>query len=138
VATMQPIPPFPFRRHHPAVITLFVLLFWILAAALVLTAQIGIEPRSPSAGAVAAVAALVLTSFGYTHFVARETGVVHALGVGIAWLALSMAAEIALTAVAGHPWLTLLGSPHQPLLRHILLFVWIFSPSFFARRAGSW
>jgi hypothetical protein len=66
--------------------------------------------------------------------VAREAGITHALGVGIAWLVLSIATEIALTTRVGHGWFTLLGSPDRPLLRNVLLFVWIFAPALFARR----
>ncbi len=134
MATTQPLRPFAFRHHHPAATTVFVVLFWMLAAVLVLAAHADIEPLSALAGAAATVAALVLTAFGYTHFFAREAGEAHALAVGTAWLVLSTAAELAFTASAGHPWFTLLGSPDRPLLRLVLLFLWVFSPSFFARR----
>lgn len=137
MATIQPVAPFASRRHHPATMALLVLLFWMVAAVLVLAAHAAIEPLSARAGAIATVALLVLTAFGYTHLVARDAGVSHALGVGIAWLVLAIAAEMASTAAAGHSWFTLLGSPDRPLLRQILLFAWIFSPSLFARREAA-
>ena len=111
-----------------------VVLFWMVAAALVAAAHVAIEPRFEKAGA-AASAAVIGTAYAYSRLVARQAGVSHALGVGIAWLVLSIATEIALTTQAGHGWFTLLGSPDRPLLRNILLFVWIFSPALFAQRA---
>ena len=112
--------------HHPVTVGALVLFFWIIAAALVALAQV--------AGAAAAIAALIATAYAYSRFVAREAGVTHALGVGIAWLALSIATELTLTRYAGHGWFTLIGSPSRPLLRNVMLFVWIFAPALFARR----
>lgn len=132
--TMQPAAPFASRHHHPAATGLFVVLFWVMAAVLLLVIHAHVEPLSARAGAVATVAALVLTAFGYTRFTAREAGVAHALAVGTGWLVLSIVTEVALAASAGHGWFTLLGSPDRPLLRHVLLFAWIFSPALFARR----
>jgi hypothetical protein len=74
------------------------------------------------------------TAYAYTRFAAREAGASHALYVGVAWLTLSIAAEVAMAVRTGHGWFTLLGSPDRPLLRHILLFAWIFAPVMFARR----
>ena len=128
---------FPYRHHHPVTTAMLVVLFWIFAAILVVAAHVEIEPRSPKAGAAATIAALLVAAYTYTRLVAREAGVPHALGVGIAWLLLSIATEIAVTTQAGHGWFTLLGSPDRPLLRNVLLFVWIFSPALFARREVS-
>jgi hypothetical protein len=130
----QPIGRFAQRHHHPVTTATLVLLFWIVAAGLVAAAHGTIEPRSPQAGAVATIAALIATAYAYSRFVAREAGISHALGVGIAWLVLSIATELAWTTQAGHGWFTLLGSPDRPLLRNVLLFVWIFAPAIFARR----
>lgn len=110
----------------------YVVLFWILAAGLVLAAHVEIGPRSAAAGAVATIAVLVANAYAYTRFAAREAGVTHALGVGIAWLVLSMSAEIGMTRYLGHAWFSLLGSPDRPLLRNVFLFVWIFAPALFA------
>lgn len=133
----QRIEPFAYRHHHPATTALLVVLFWLVADVFLVATHVAIEPLSARGAALAAVAALVLTAFAYTRFVAREAGEAHALGVGVAWLLLSIAAEMAFTASAGHPWFTLLGSPDRPLLRHVLLFVWVFSPSMFARREAA-
>lgn len=96
----------------------FVFLFWLVAAAMVTATQ---------AGEVVTIATLLVTAFAYTRLVARESGITHALGVGIAWLSLSICAEIA---VHAH----LLGSPDRPLLRNVILFAWVFAPALFARR----
>lgn len=125
---------FPCRTHHPATTAALVLFFWMVAASLVAAAHVAVEPRSATAGAVATIAAVTVTAYAYSQFAARQAGVTHALGVGIAWLVLSIATEIALATYAGHGWFTLLGSPGRPLLRNVLLFVWIFAPSCFARR----
>jgi hypothetical protein len=135
MATMtQSIPRFAFRRHHPLTTAALVLLFWTVAAGLVAAVHLSIEPQSVKASAVATIVALLAAAYAYSRFVAREAGISHALGVGIAWLSLSIATEIALTSYVGHGWFTLLGSPEQPLLRNIYLFAWIFAPALFARR----
>jgi hypothetical protein len=126
--------PFANRRHHPATTAVLVLFFWMIAAALVIAAHVEIEPRSLKAGAVATIAVLVLTAYAYSRLAARQAGVTHALGVGIAWLALAIVTELALATQTGHGWFYLLGSPEKPLLRNIYLFVWIFAPALFARR----
>jgi len=59
--------------------------------------------------------------------------VTHALGVGIAWLVLSMVVEMVVATCLGHGCSSLLGSPARPLLRNVFLFAWIFAPAVFAR-----
>lgn len=130
----HPAAPFAHRHHRPVTMATLVVLFWLGAALLVAGVHVAIDARSPNAGAVATIAVLIATAWLYTKLCASEAGVSHALGVGIAWLVLSIATEIALTTYAGHGWFTLLGPPHRPLLRNVLLFVWIFSPALFARR----
>ena len=110
-----------------------VLLFWLLAALLVIGAHRAIEPYSqPLAFAVAAAA--ILVSAWACSRATRESGVSHALGVGTVWLILSVAAEMAITARWHRGWFTLLGTPERPLLRSVMLFVWIFAPVLFVRR----
>lgn len=104
---------------------LLVVLFWMIAAALVIAAR---------GAAVATIAAVIGTAYAYSRFAAPDTGVSHALGVGSAWLTLSMATEIAVTTWTGQGWFSLLGSPDRPLLRNLYLFVWIFAPALFAHR----
>ena len=83
------------------------------------------------AGCAAAIGATILAAFCYTRVRACDTS--HALGAGIAWLVLSIAAEIALTSRTGHGWFFLLGAPAHPLLRTLDLFAWIYAPALFAR-----
>jgi hypothetical protein len=132
----RPIPRFAFRPHHPLATAALVVLFWLAAAVLVIAAHVELDVRSTATSATATIAMLLLAAYGYTRLVAQESGVAHALGVGITWLVLSIVAEIALTARVGHGWFYLLGSPAQPLLRNIDLFVWIFAPALFARHAS--
>jgi hypothetical protein len=121
-------------HRHPAIAAIWVGLFWFLAAIAVAAARFEIGPATASA--LVTMAVLIVTAYVYMRLVANESGISHALGVGITWLMLSIATEIALTAYAGHGWFTLLGSPDRPLLRNLLLFVWIFSPALFVRCAG--
>ena len=135
----SPIASFADRPHHPAVTAGLVTLSWSVAAVLVFAAHLELEPRFAAGAAAAAIAALVATAYVYTRLAARHAGVSHALGVGIAWLLLSVTTELALTSRLGHGWSTLLGSPDRPLLRTVFLFAWIFSPALFARREeDSW
>jgi hypothetical protein len=127
---------FAHRHHHPVATALSVTLFWAVAAVLVATAHSMVDPISPKAGAALSIAGLIGTAWAYSLLVAREAGIDHALGVGIAWLVLSIATEVALTASIGTGWFALLGSPDRPLFRNVLLFVWIFAPALFARRGS--
>jgi hypothetical protein len=122
-------------RRLPATAAL-VVLFWIAAAILVIAAQFEIVPGAPAAGAAAATGAIILAAGAYTWLTAPRGGTSHALGVGIAWLVLSITAEMVLTSRLGHGWFTLLGSPERPLLRNVFLFIWIFAPALFARRVS--
>jgi hypothetical protein len=120
-------------RHQFAATAALVTLFWILAAAGVAAVHREIDPRSPSGGAAASIAIVVIGAYCYTRFCERR-GTSHALGVGIAWLMFGIVTEIAVTMRLGHGWYGVLGSPDRPLLRNIFLFVWIFAPAIFARR----
>jgi hypothetical protein len=131
--TSQPVH-FAGSRRRSVTTAVLVVLFWIAAAILVVAAHVELEPRSPVAAAVATIAAIGVTACAYTWLTAPRGGTSHALGVGIAWLVLSIAAEMYLTHRVGHAWFTLLGSPERPLLRNIYLFVWIFAPALFSRR----
>ncbi len=111
-----------------------VFLFWLLAATLTLVCHAALERRSPAGCAAAAIASIAGTAYTYTRLCARNAGVSHALGVGIAWLALAIAAEMAMSSRTGHRWVSLIGTPDRPLLRNVFLFVWIFAPAVFARR----
>ena len=106
-------------------------LFWIAIAATVVAAQLILQPFF---AAVATIAAIVLGAYSYSRFRARNVGISHALGVGIAWLALGIGTELVMAAHLGRGWYGVLGSPDHPLLRNVFFFVWIFSPALFARR----
>ena len=126
--------PFADSQHSPAITAVLVVLFWLAAAALVGTAHVELDPLSVSGGSVATIASIFIAAYFYTRFCARQAGIAHALGVGIAWLVLAIVAEMAMTARLGHGWYALLGSPDHPLLRNLFLFVWVFAPAFFAHR----
>jgi hypothetical protein len=113
-------------RHHLATTAALVILFWIAAAGAVAAAQAG--------GAAVKIAAILLASYCYTRFCARYGGISHALGVGIAWLALGITTELVMAAHFGRAWYAVLGSPDRPLLRNVFFFVWIFAPALCARR----
>ena len=137
MATMtQQAVSFAGSRHRFATTAALVTLFWLLAAVAVGAVHAEIDPLSASGGAVASIAVIVIAAWCYTRFCARCAGISHALGAGIAWLSFGIVAEIAITARLGHGWYAILGTPDRPLLRNIFLFVWIFAPALFARRAG--
>jgi hypothetical protein len=60
------------------------------------------------------IGALLAVAFAYSRLVARRAGASYALGVGIAWLALSIVVEITVSFHLGHAWFTLIGSPIGP------------------------
>lgn len=122
--------PFALRKHHPLTTSTLVFGSWLIAAALVY----GAHGLSPTIAAVATISTILGIAFLYTFFAAREAGVSHALSVGTAWLVMSIAVEMIITTRLGHGWFSLIGNPHQPLLRNVVMFLWIFAPSFFARR----
>lgn len=128
--------------HRPTIDTtrdsitapLEVLALWLAAASAVAVVHLQLDARWPRTGALATSAAILFAAWCYRRFCCRQGGSPHALGVGIAWLVLTIVAELAVTASLGHGWYALLGSPAHPLLRNINLFLWIFAPSFFAHR----
>lgn len=123
-------------RHHRTTTAGLVILFWTCAAGAVAVAQTRLQPVSPAGGAAATIAAILLAAYCYTRFCARYTGISHALGVGIAWLALGITTELLMAAHLRHEWNAVLGAPDRPLLRNVVFFVWIFAPALFARREG--
>lgn len=120
--------------HHPFTTAVLVVLFWLAAAALVATAHVLLDPFSTYGSSVVTTVAIAVVAYAYTRFCARHAELPHALGVGVAWLVLAIAAEILMTARTGRGWYGLIGSPDRPLLRNIDFFVWIFAPALFARR----
>lgn len=121
-------------RHHPLITSALVGLFWLAAATLVATIHVELDRLSIWGGASAAIGAVFVCAYFYTRLCARHAGVTHALSVGIAWLVLAIAAEIAMTTHLGRGWYGLIGTPNRPFLRNVFLFVWVFAPAFFAHR----
>ena len=114
---------------HRAREAILVMLFWGLAAALVTVVQAMLDTFSTLFAALLTFAAIFVAAYAYSHLCARQAGITHALGVGIAWLLLTIVAEIALSTCIGHDWYALLGTPDRPLLRNVYLFAWIFAPA---------
>jgi hypothetical protein len=130
----HPAARFAETRHHVATTAGLVVVFWMAAAAAVTAAQTKLHPISSAGATVATIAAIVLAAWCYTRFCAQCAGISHALGVGIAWLALGIVTELVMVTRAGHGWYGVLGSPDRPLLRNVIFFVWTFAPAIFARR----
>jgi hypothetical protein len=136
-AMTQPAAPFAETRHGLATTAALVVPFWLAAAGAVGAAQTQLHRVSPAAATVATIAVILLAAYCYTRFCARQAGITHALGVGIAWLVLGITTELVMAARLGHAWdAAVLGSPDRPLLRNVFFFVWIFAPALFARREG--
>ena len=120
-------------RQHTASTAAVVAVFWMAAAGGVIAAQTTLQSH-PASASVVTIGSIVLAAYGYTRFGARESGVSHALGVGIAWLVLGIATELIIVMRVGHEWYGILGSPGRPLLRNLYFFVWMFATVLFARR----
>jgi hypothetical protein len=133
----RPATPFAETRHHFATNAALATLFWLIAATAVATAHARLDALSPSSGAIAAAAVIVVCAFSYTRLCARQAGVTHALAVGLVWLVLGIITEIAMTSLLGRGWYAVLGSPDHPLLRNMFMFAWIFAPALFARRGDN-
>ena len=117
--------------------TLAILLTWLGAAVLVAATHTWLDGRSVASSAALVIGSITLMAFVYMRVCMRNADASHALGVGIAWLALSIVAEIVLTRMQGHGWYSLLGSPMHPVLRNLFPFAWIFIPVLFARSSDA-
>src|ERR1051326_1344510 len=109
-----------------------VLGFWIVGALLGIGVHACVHPMSAIGCDIAKLVAILAVSFVYMRFIAREATVDHGLFAGAMWLALSIVAELATSAHDGRGWFVLIGSPDS-VLRNVLMFAWIFTPSLFAR-----
>lgn len=103
--------------------TIYVLLFWAAAAALVLA----------SSYEAAKIGAVVLVSFAYIRWTARDATLEHALLVGAAWLVLAIVVEVFEASTTGRGWFDLVGSPAHPVARAALLAAWVGAPALFVR-----
>ena len=121
------------HAQSPLVIGGMTFVFWMAAASGVVIVRALLEGRSP--GGSAMICALTIVVAAWLRSVACGRGTApFAMGVGIAWLLLSIAAELLMTLHLGRPWTALLGPPAHPLLRNLYLFAWIFAPPLFTRR----
>jgi hypothetical protein len=98
-----------------------VLLFWLIAAVLVMATQ----------SLVLQSLAIVAVAFAYVWIAKPDLN--HALAVGAAWLVLGIIAELVAAVVTGHNRFALLGPPQHLGLHYALLFLWVASPAFFVR-----
>ena len=110
----------------------YIVLFWVVAAALVLAANYWLEPLSPALDGAVKVGVLFAVAFGYMRAM-REATLEHALLVGAAWLVLAIVVEIFEASTTGHGWFDLIGSPAHPVIRAVLLIAWVGTPALFVR-----
>jgi len=109
------------------------MLFWTFAAGAIAVTHMELDRRWPAGAALTTIGTLLITAFAYTRLAGHDS-ITHALGTGIAWLALAIITELLMATHLGHGWYSLLGSPDRPLLRNVFLFAWIFAPALFAKR----
>lgn len=124
--------------HRPAHIVktaVLVVLFWLVAASLVVALHLVLAGSSPVICVAGQTLAILAAAFVYMRFAASVSSVDHALFAGAAWLVLAIAAEISMTAHTGHGWYVLIGSPASAL-RNILMFAWILAPALFSTRVA--
>ena len=127
------IPSFAHRKHHVVITGVLIVLFWAVAALLVLVAHQEIDSISTRAGVVVKIAVIIGIGFAYMALTARDATVDHALLVGTLWLLLAIIGEVVMTAHIGRAWFELLGAPTKPLYRCFLMFAWVAAPALFAR-----
>lgn len=113
-----------------------VLLFWGLAAVPVIAIDAAVDTLTPLGAIAVKIAAIVAVAWLYVRFTARNCSVDHALFVGLTWLLLDIATEIATTTYLGHGWFNLIGAPENHVIRDVLLFTWIGAPALFAQFSG--
>ena len=109
---------------------------WVVAAGLVLAANVWLEPISPALDGVVKVGVLIGVGFAYMRIM-RASTLEHALLVGSAWLTLAVIVEVFEAATTGRGWFDLLGSPAHPVIRTVLLIAWVIAPAVFVR-TRSW
>jgi hypothetical protein len=113
-----------------------VIVFWILAAALVVAVHRNIDGASRIGGRIACAAAVVAAAGAYVKLGASRATIDHALLVGVTWLVLAIVAEIASTSLAAHR-LDLLSRAAPPWFGDLMLFLWIAAPAFFVRHPST-
>jgi len=124
--------PFAETKHHPLSTVALVLLFWMIAALLIVGTHRIVDPISSNAGVVLKLGAIVASGFAYMRLTARKATVDHALFVGLAWLLLDIISEIVASQAVGSGWFVLIGAPTSHV-RDLMLFTWVVSPAIYAR-----
>lgn len=123
----------PHRKAHLAKTLALVVLFWCLAAFLVI-AMHRIIPAPPIACAAMQTLTIVAVALAYMKLATSEPTIDHALFTGTTWLVLSIVAELGMAERTGHGWFEIIGSPASGL-RNVLMFAWILAPALFATKA---
>jgi hypothetical protein len=110
---------------------------WLAAALFVYAGHTAHFRPHRAIGELFAIAGVFLIAYIYSRLT-PHLGVSHGLAVGIAWLALSLAVEIAVGTQSHRGWFALIGAPDRPVMRNVMLFVWAFAPAVFARGDERW
>ncbi len=123
-------------RRNVAVTAALVLLFWAIAALLVIAAHVVIDPISARGAIAAKVIAIFIAAFAFIRFAAPSTTVDEAMLVGVAWLLLDIAMHIASTKYFHWSWIAWVGVPGASILHDLFLLSWVVAPTLFARRSA--
>ena len=115
----------------------WMLLFWIVAAVLVVTLPTALGLTSPVVALGAKVAIIVAVACAYVKVSRHPASLDGALMVGAAWLLFDVIAELVVSTRMGRSWFELIGSPAAPALRTCLLLAWVAAPALFVRRDGA-
>ena len=109
-----------------------VVLFWAIAALLVIWIDRGVSPRSPAGGAMLKVVVMLAVALAYMRIVEPRATLDHALFVGVTWLVLAVSAEIVIGFESRQGWYELLGSPDSAL-RNVVMIAWLAAPALCVR-----
>lgn len=115
--------------------TMRILCFWALGVLLLIAVHQILAPYTVAGCVAAKVVLLFASSFAYVRFTSHDVTVEQGLSAGLLWLALAIAAEIALS-ITAHRSFELTGPQARPILRYVVSFTWIVSPTLFARRSA--
>jgi len=120
------------RKRHSVARAAMAVVFWGIAALLVVLVHQRLDAASPVTSVVIEVLAIVAIAGIYIRIVSPDATPDHALFVGTTGVLLAIAAEIIMTASSGRQWFALLGSPAHGGLRCVMLIAWIIAPALFA------
>lgn len=111
----------------------WMLLFWIVAAVLVVTLPPAFGLTSPIATMAAKMVIILSVASAYVRVSRHPASLDDALMVGAAWLLFDVIAELVVSTRVGRSWFELIGSPAAPVLRTCLLLAWVVAPALFVR-----